>query len=60
MTEAGPADRSVLDAALARMGLIAPGEAAHYTALTGGVASDIWKVDTSSKTFAIETGAVQA
>jgi aminoglycoside phosphotransferase (APT) family kinase protein len=54
MTEAGPADRSVLDAALAHMGLIAPGEAARYTALTGGVASDIWKVDAAAKTFAIK------
>ena len=54
MTEAGPADRSVLDAALARMGLIAPGEVARYTALTGGVASDIWKVDTAAKTFAVK------
>jgi len=54
MTEAGPADRAVLDAALARMGLLAPGERAHYTALTGGVASDIWKVDTSTKTFAVK------
>lgn len=54
MTEAGPADHSVLDAALARMGLVAPGEAARYIALTGGVASDIWKVDTATKTFAIK------
>ncbi len=49
-----PADAAVLDAALARMGLVAPGERARYTALTGGVASDIWKVDTAAKTFAIK------
>jgi aminoglycoside phosphotransferase (APT) family kinase protein len=54
MTETGPADRAVLDAALARMGLTAPGETARYTALTGGVASDIWKVETPGKTFAIK------
>ena len=54
MTEAGPADRAALDAALARMGLTAPGEMARYTALTGGVASDIWKVDTPARTFAIK------
>ena len=54
MTEAGPADIATLDAALTRMGLIAPGEQARYTALTGGVASDIWKVDTPAKTFAIK------
>ena len=52
MTE--PADRAVLDAALTRMGLIAPGETARYTALTGGVASDIWMVETRAKTFAIK------
>ncbi|HEY1472663.1 MAG TPA: aminoglycoside phosphotransferase family protein [Pseudolabrys sp.] len=54
MTEAGPADSAVLDAALARMGLLAPGERPRYTALTGGVASDIWKVDTATRTFAIK------
>jgi len=52
MTE--PADRAVLDAALARMGFAAPGESARYTALTGGVASDIWKVETRAKTFAVK------
>jgi 5-methylthioribose kinase len=45
---------SMIDAALARMGLLAPGERARYTALTGGVASDIWKVETSAKTFAVK------
>jgi aminoglycoside phosphotransferase (APT) family kinase protein len=54
MTEAGPPDAATLDAALTRMGLIAPGEQARYTALTGGVASDIWKVETAARTFAIK------
>ncbi|MBI3703883.1 MAG: aminoglycoside phosphotransferase family protein [Rhizobiales bacterium] len=54
MTEAVPADRAALDAALARMGLTAPGEQPRYTALPGGVASDIWKVDTAAQTFAIK------
>ena len=54
MTEAAPPDTAALDAALTRMGLLAPGEQARYTALTGGVASDIWKVDTPAKTFAIK------
>jgi len=54
MSHAGPTDAAALDAALARMGLIAPGETARYTALTGGVASDIWKVETSAGTFAIK------
>ena len=54
MSNAGPADAAALDAALARMGLVAPGETARYTALTGGVASDIWKVETRNRTFAIK------
>jgi len=54
MTAAGPADAAALDAALARMGLIAPGETARYAALTGGVASDIWKVETRDSTFAVK------
>jgi aminoglycoside phosphotransferase (APT) family kinase protein len=31
--------------ALARLGLLAPGEAPRFTRLTGGVSSDIWRVD---------------
>ena len=54
MTEAAPPDTAALDAALTRMDLLAPGGQARYTALTGGVASDIWKVDTPAKTFAIK------
>lgn len=49
-----PGDIAALDAALARMGLLAPSERAHYTALTGGVASDIWKVETTSETFVVK------
>jgi aminoglycoside phosphotransferase (APT) family kinase protein len=49
-----PGDIAALDTALARMGLLAPGERAHYTALTGGVASDIWKVDTTLETFVVK------
>jgi aminoglycoside phosphotransferase (APT) family kinase protein len=45
---------SALDAALIRMGLLAPGECARYTALAGGVASDIWKVETRDKVFAVK------
>ena len=56
MTEAASetVNIAMIDAALARMGLLAPGERARYTALTGGVASDIWKVETSAKTFAVK------
>lgn len=49
-----PSDIAVLDAALNRMGLLVHGECAQYTALTGGVASDIWKVETASKNFVIK------
>jgi aminoglycoside phosphotransferase (APT) family kinase protein len=49
-----PSDIAALDAALIRMGLLIGGEHAHYTALTGGVASDIWKVETASKNFVIK------
>jgi aminoglycoside phosphotransferase (APT) family kinase protein len=34
-----------LFAALRRMGLAGPGETPRFTALTGGVSSDIWRVD---------------
>ena len=54
MTDAGPADIAVLDAALVRMGLLTSAESARYSALTGGVASDIWKVETPTRTFAIK------
>jgi aminoglycoside phosphotransferase (APT) family kinase protein len=54
MAEAAPADVATLDAALLRMGLLAAGERPRYTALTGGVASDIWKVETRIRTFAIK------
>jgi len=56
MTEAASETVNIatMDAALARMGLLAPGERARYTALTGGVASDIWKVETSAMTIAVK------
>jgi aminoglycoside phosphotransferase (APT) family kinase protein len=34
-----------VSAALARLGLARPGEAPRFTRLTGGVSSDIWRVD---------------
>jgi len=34
--------------ALARFGLLRPGETPRFTALTGGVSSDIWRVDLES------------
>jgi aminoglycoside phosphotransferase (APT) family kinase protein len=41
-------------AALERAGLLIPGEAAQFEALTGGVSSDIWKVQTTSRTFCVK------
>lgn len=40
-----PADRAGIAAALIRMGLLAPGEEAPMTSLTGGISSDIWRID---------------
>lgn len=39
---------------LRKAGLLAAGEAASFEALTGGVASDIWKVETSSRVFCVK------
>ena len=42
------ADRAEVEAALARLGrlgLLRPGEAPRFVRLTGGVSSDIWRVD---------------
>ena len=46
-----PAD--VLEA-LVRLGLVAPGERPESQALTGGVASDIWRVDSGSGTICVK------
>ena len=39
---------------LERAGLMSIGSAPRLTALTGGVASDIWKVETSERTFVVK------
>jgi len=41
-------------AALARLGLLQPGEQPVMTALTGGVSSDIWKVETKARTVCVK------
>ena len=41
-------------AALARLGLLQPGEQPVMTALTGGVSSDIWKVETEARTVCVK------
>lgn len=43
-----------LRAALQRLGLIAPGEAATFIPLSGGVSSDIWLVDTATRRFCVK------
>lgn len=41
-------------AALSRLGLLRSGEKVRYTALTGGVSSDIWKVETPRQVFCVK------
>lgn len=40
--------------ALMRMALLAPGEKARFEALTGGVSSDIWRVDVGHDIFCVK------
>jgi 5-methylthioribose kinase len=47
-------DLALLDDALKRMGLLTAGERVNYTPLTGGVASDIWRVNSAHRTFVIK------
>jgi aminoglycoside phosphotransferase (APT) family kinase protein len=49
-----PHDLTGVDEALRRMRLLRAGESAHYTPLTGGVASDIWRVETPARVFAVK------
>jgi aminoglycoside phosphotransferase (APT) family kinase protein len=43
-----------LRAALVRLGLVAAGEAVSATPLTGGVASDIWRIDAPGRHFVVK------
>ena len=45
MDHAAADSRAIIRSVLARAGLIAPGDEPAMTALTGGVSSDIWRVD---------------
>ncbi len=47
-------DSTLVTAALQRMGLIAEGEGVRCTPLTGGVSSDIWKVETGRRVMAVK------
>ncbi|HYG90295.1 MAG TPA: aminoglycoside phosphotransferase family protein [Azospirillum sp.] len=40
--------------ALERLGLLRPGESLRFTPLTGGVSSDIWRVETQARTFCVK------
>lgn len=43
-----------VEAALRRMRLLAAGEAARFERLTGGVSSDIWKVEAGGRAFCVK------
>jgi len=47
-------DSALVTAALQRMGLIAEGGNVRCTPLTGGVSSDIWKVETGRRVMAVK------
>ncbi len=53
-TEELEQSRAVIEPVLREAGLIPAGASATFTALTGGVASDIWKVETGGRTFAVK------
>lgn len=46
--------RGPVAAFLRDAGLIAPGDTARFTPLTGGVASDIWRVEAGGRVFAVK------
>jgi len=54
MEPSEPEPGPVIRAFIARSGLIAPGVEPRFTPLTGGVASDIWKVDAGGQVFAVK------
>jgi 5-methylthioribose kinase len=53
MKEAPVPDEAMIDA-LRQAGLLAPDRYARFTALTGGVSSDIWKVETTRSVFCVK------
>jgi 5-methylthioribose kinase len=48
-----PPDQTIVES-LRKAGLLAEGETVTFEALTGGVASDIWKVETASRVFCVK------
>jgi len=47
-------DAAGLDDALRRLGLLEPGASARWTALSGGVSSDIWRVELPGRTVCVK------
>lgn len=54
MTEVLETVEPVLDSFLQRHGLCQPGENGRWTPLTGGVSSDIWRVDFAGRTICVK------
>jgi aminoglycoside phosphotransferase (APT) family kinase protein len=47
-------DLAAVTAVLTRLGLMAAGEQPSFTPLTGGVSSDIWRVEVGGRTFCVK------
>jgi aminoglycoside phosphotransferase (APT) family kinase protein len=52
--DTGPTGAAEIVAILARCGLVPPGATPRLTPLTGGVASDIWKVELGERTIVVK------
>lgn len=59
MTHASIAPDPALDHFLVARQLAAPGEPARWEPLTGGVSSDIWRVDVGGRTFCVKRALAQ-
>jgi aminoglycoside phosphotransferase (APT) family kinase protein len=54
MPDNSATDPVQLDAALRRLGLLEPAATARWTPLTGGVSSDIWRVELAERTVCVK------
>ena len=54
MSEKPATNPAQLDAALRRLGLLEPAATARWTPLTGGVSSDIWRVELADRTVCVK------
>jgi fructosamine-3-kinase len=59
MSDTNSQPDSALTDFMARSGLVGPGVPARFTALTGGVSSDIWKVETDARVFVVKRALAQ-